>query len=242
MNIEIYQIDTDLDDDGVCFRGYDELEDLQRTKEIDSSIYVKVFSGEVDCNSLADVYEMFNINHPSDYKGRSMSTSDVVAVVEENKKKFYYCDTVGFRGISFAFEDAREAYITVVMCQPDKLAEVVEIGTEPRDLQEAVGGGFFQTYYFSQDEEVCIVCNDEGKINGMPLNRSVKTDGKVVEILAGPFFICDCSTTNFGSLSKEQQDKYMKMFKYPEMFFKVWNEIQAIPYNPDKMREKGGER
>ena len=28
---------------------------------------------------------------------------------------------------------------------------------------------------------------------------------KVAEILAGPFFICDCSTTNFGSLSKEQQ-------------------------------------
>ena len=29
MNIEIYQIDTDVDFDGVCFRHYDELEDLQ---------------------------------------------------------------------------------------------------------------------------------------------------------------------------------------------------------------------
>lgn len=39
MNIEIYQIDTDVDFDGVCFRHYDELEDLQGTIDIDSSIY-----------------------------------------------------------------------------------------------------------------------------------------------------------------------------------------------------------
>lgn len=242
MNIEIYQIDTDMDYDGVCFRHYDELEDLQGTTDIDSSIYVKVFSGEVNCKDLNEVYMKFNLYQPSGYKGRSMSISDVIAIKEENETKYYYCDSNEFIDIKFEPEETREKTITVVMCQPGKLAEVVEIGTELKDLQEAVGGGFFQTYYFSQDEEVCIVCNDEGKINGMPLNRSIKIDGKVVEILAGPFFICDCSTTNFGSLSKEQQDKYMKMFKYPELFFKAWNEIQAIPYNPDKMREKGGER
>lgn len=242
MNIEIYQIDTDVDFDGVCFRHYDELEDLQGTTDIDSSIYVKVFSGEINCKDLNEVYMKFNLYQPSGYKGRSMSISDVIAVKDENETKYYYCDSYEFIDIKFEPEETRAKTITVVMCQPDKLAEVVEIGTELKDLQETVGGGFFQTYYFSPDEEVCIVCNDEGKINGMPLNRSVKIDGKVVEILAGPFFICDCSTTNFGSLSKEQQDKYMKMFKYPELFFKTWNEIQAIPYNPDKMREKGGER
>ena len=242
MNIEIYQIDTDVDFDGVCFRRYDELEDLQRTTDIDSSIYVKVFSGEVDCKDLNEAYMKFNLYQPSGYKGRSMSISDVIAVKDENETKYYYCDSYEFIDVKFEPEETRAKTITVVMCQPDKLAEVIEIGTEPRDLREAVGGGFFQTYYFSQDEEVCIVCNDEGKINGMPLNRSVKIDGNVAEILAGPFFICDCSTTNFGSLSKEQQDKYMKMFKYPELFFRVGKKIQAIPYNPDKMREKGGER
>lgn len=238
MKIEIYQIDTDIDYDGVCFRPYDELEDLQGTTEIDSSIYMKVFSGEVNCNSLDDVYQKFNIGYPTGYKGRSMSVSDVIAVTDEYETKFYYCDTYEYIDIKFEPEETREKIISVVMCQPDKLAEVVEIGTELKDLQEAVGGGFFQTYYFSPDEEVCIVCNDEGKINGMPLNRSIKSEGKIAEIIAGPFFICDCSTTNFSSLSKEQQDKYLKMFKYPEMFFKRGNEIQAIPYKPKQEKER----
>lgn len=237
MKIEIYQIDTDVDYDGVCFRPYDELEDLQGTTEIDSSIYTKVFSGEVNCNNLDAVYQKFNIGHPEGYKGRSMSVSDVIAVTDEYETKFYYCDTYEYVEIKFEPEESREAYITVVMCEPEKMAKVVEISTELKNLQEAVGGGFIETYY-PFEEEVCIVCNDEGKINGMPLNRSVKREGKVVEIIAGPFFICDCSNPNFGSLSKEQQDKYLNQFKYPEMFFRTGNEIRAIPYKPDKEKER----
>ena len=65
MNIEIYQIDTDVDFDGVCFRHYDELEDLQGTTDIDSSIYVKVFSGKVKCKDLNEIYMKFNLYQPS---------------------------------------------------------------------------------------------------------------------------------------------------------------------------------
>ena len=147
MNIQIYQIDTDIDYDGVCFRPYDELEDLKGTTDIDSSIYVKVFSGEVSCNSLDDVYQKFNIGHPEGYKGRSMSVSDVIAVTDEYETKFYYCDTYEYIEIKFEPEESREAYITVVMCEPEKMAKVVEISTELKNLQKAVGGGFIETYY-----------------------------------------------------------------------------------------------
>lgn len=236
MNIEVYQIDTDLDYDGVCFRGYDDLESLQMSKEIDSSIYVKVFEGETDCKSLEEVYTLFNLSPPIDHRGRSLSVSDVIAV-KGKETKYYYCDNFGFREVSFQPKEARESHITVVMCEPDKMARVAIIGTELNDFQKAVGGGLFTPYY-PFEEQVCIVCNDEGKINGMPLNRSVKKDGKVVEIIAGPFFICDCSGPNFSSLSKEQQEKYLNQFKYPEMFFRTGNEIQAVPYKPDKERER----
>ena len=237
MNIEVYQIDMDLDYDGVCFRGYDDLESLQMSKETDSSrIYVNVLEGETDCKSLEDVYTLFNLSPPIDHRGRSLSVSDVIAV-KDKETKYYYCDNFGFKEVSFQPKEARESHITVVMCEPDKMARVAIVGTELNDFQKAVGGGLFTPYY-PFEEQVCIVCNDEGKINGMPLNRSVKKDGKVVEIIAGPFFICDCSGPNFGSLSKEQQDKYLKQFKYPEMFFKIGNEIQAIPYKPDKERER----
>ena len=56
--------------------------------------------------------------------------------------------------------------IRVVLCEPGRLARTVEIGTELADLQKAVGGGLIETYY-PFEEEVCIVCNDEGKFNGI---------------------------------------------------------------------------
>ena len=73
----------------------------------------------------------------------------------------------------------------------------------------------------------------------MPLNRSVRMEGQIVDIIAGTFFICDCSGSNFGSLSLEQQQKYLRMFKYPERFLKINGEIAALKYNPN---EKGKDR
>lgn len=45
----------------------------------------------------------------------------------------------------------------------------------------------------------------------------------------GPFFICDCSTPYFGSLNKEQLERYKKQFQNPERFFRVGGEIKAVP-------------
>ena len=61
-------------------------------------------------------------------------------------------------------ENKREP-IRVVYCEPGRLARVKEIGTELKDLQQAVGGGLIEPFYPFM-EEVCIVCNDEGKFNG----------------------------------------------------------------------------
>ena len=58
-------------------------------------------------------------------------------------------------------------------------------------------------------------------------------------VIAGTFFICDCSGSNFGSLSQEQQQKYLRMFKYPERFLKINGELAALKYNPN---EKGKDR
>ena len=78
------------------------------------------------------------------------------------------------------------------------------------------------------EEPVCIVCNEEGKINGPPLNRAVYAEpdrGEMLDIIAGTFFICDRSGENFGSLSSEQLRRYTEQFKYPERFFRMDNEI-----------------
>ena len=102
-------------------------------------------------------------------------------------------------------------------------------------MQKTVDGWIEAVYPF--EEEVCIVCNEEGKINRMPLNRAIRCEGQITDVIAGPCFICSCDKASFGSLSEEQQKKYLKMFKYPEHIMKVNNQIVAFPYNPQKNKE-----
>ena len=128
-------------------------------------------------------------------------------------------------------EHNRDSTLRVVLLEPGKLAVQAEIGASLKDMQRLVGGYIEAIYPF--EEEVCIVCNEEGKINGMPLNRTVYgEDGEMLDIIAGPAFICDCSGENFGSLSEEQLSRYIKQFRLPQHFFKVNNEIMAVPYKP----------
>ena len=136
-------------------------------------------------------------------------------------------------------EETKEQTIRIVLVEPGKYAREAEIGTSLSELQE-VCGGWIQTYY-PFEEMVCIVCNDEGKLIGMPLNRGIKDSktGELIEIIAGPFFICDCSTENFGSLSQEQVERYIEQFKKPERFYRMDEKIVAVPYEP---RAKAMER
>lgn len=65
MKIKIYQIDTARDKNRVKFMGLKELSKYRGRSEIDASLYNEVFSGEVDCKDLEEVYEMFNLEpHP----------------------------------------------------------------------------------------------------------------------------------------------------------------------------------
>lgn len=124
-----------------------------------------------------------------------------------------------------------EEKITVVLLEPDKMARVAEIGSSLEGMQKVVGGDIEAAYYF--DEEVCVVCNDEGKINGMPLNRAVYgSDKEMMDIIAGSAFICDCSGERFASLTKEQISRYTEKFKYPEIFYRKGTEIKAEPFKP----------
>ena len=59
----------------------------------------------------------------------------------------------------------------------------------------------------------------------------METD-EIIDIIAGTFFICDCSTENFGSLSEEQVDRYVEQFKKPERFYMIEDEIFSVTYEP----------
>ena len=74
-----------------------------------------------------------------------------------------------------------EKKIKVVLLEPGKLARAAEIDASLAGMQKVVGGLIEPFYPF--EEQVCIVCNEESKINGMRPNRSVKNDdGVMVDI------------------------------------------------------------
>ena len=132
---------------------------------------------------------------------------------------------------------SEEKKIKVVLLEPGKLARTAEIGTSLEDLQKIVDG-LIEAYY-PFEEQVCIVCNEESKINGMQPNRSVKNeDGVMVDFICGPAFICDCRSENLDSLSDEQIDRYGKMFRYPEHLARMNDTLFGIPYRPQPAQER----
>ena len=236
MEIAIYQIDPEKDEESVIFSDYEHMSRLRGSGKVDASIYGRVFEGTVAENGLEDVYRAFNREKPEGYRGRSLSVSDIVEVRDPGtgNSDFYYCDTVGFRKVDFEPEKAAEMKnqtIRVVLCEPGRTARVAEIGTGLEDLQRAVGG-YIETYYpFSED--VCIVCNDEGKLNGMSPCRAIfGEDREVRDIIFGPFFICSCAGPEFGSLNEEQLERYGDMFRDPERYYSLGGQILAEPYVP----------
>lgn len=68
------------------------------------------------------------------------------------------------------------------------------------------------------------------QIDGLPLNRAIYSrNGEMVDIVTETFFICDAPITSetFMSLSDEQIKKYDKMFRDPECFYRVGDEIRV---------------
>ena len=80
----IYQINVDRDTANVCFIGMESLEKIKGTKEVNAAAYDRVYDGKMDCISLENIYQKFNVDHPADYKGRSLSVSDVVEIRESD--------------------------------------------------------------------------------------------------------------------------------------------------------------
>ena len=111
--------------------------------------------------------------------------------------------------------------MNVLVVEPLKAPYEKEIDPGLESLQHEVGGWIEA---MGLDEDVCIICNEEGKLNGLELNRSIKDDrGRIADIIAGTFLVVG---------SGEQMEKYKKKFRYPETFMRFGGEIVAIPIKP----------
>lgn len=98
--------------------------------------------------------------------------------------------------------------IKALYIKPNKLPEVVNIDNNLKTFQKMVDG-HIECAYLMDDDEVVLICNEEGKIRGMEFNRDIGHD-----IIAGPFLIVKDDGNDFGSLTEEQLKKYNERFNW----------------------------
>ena len=124
--------------------------------------------------------------------------------------------------------------IEVLYIEPGKYPRTITINDTLEEMQHLVGG--YIEEYSPFDDDVSIVCNDEGKIHGLPLNRAIydRESNQLLDIIAGSFFLVGTpmDADSFQSLTQEQQMKYSKMFRYPERFTETYGKITAEKYKP----------
>lgn len=184
----IYQINVDRDTANVCFIGMESLEKIKGTKEVNAAAYDRVYDGKMDCISLENIYQKFNVDHPADYKGRSLSVSDVVEIRESDTLNpgFYFVDSIGFKSISFDKSlckepvKASDGKISVLLVEPNKYPKMIEIDDTLEAMQAMVGGDIEE--YMPFEDEVAIVCHEEGKLIGLPPNRAIYAEPETVEL------------------------------------------------------------
>ncbi|MCC2255656.1 antirestriction protein ArdA [Ruminococcus sp. CLA-AA-H200] len=132
-----------------------------------------------------------------------------------------------------AQEHAAPEKMTVLVVEPRKEPYVKEIDPGLRSLQAEVGGDIGAAYPFR--DPVALVCNDEGKLIGLDLNRGLRDEnGELYDIMAGTFLVVGLGEEDFASLSPELAQKYMEHFRQPEQFISLGGQIIAVPVEPEK--------
>lgn len=115
----------------------------------------------------------------------------------------------------------------VLMIEAGKSPHEAEIESGLKSLQAAVGGDIQAVYPY--EDPVALICNDEGKLMGLPLNRALYDgDGNMYDIVAGNFLIVGLGEEDFTDISPDLLEKYSEQFKYPEKFARIAGEIIAV--------------
>lgn len=92
---ELFQIRRGSKGEAYKFMGMDFINENKLV--IDKEDYELVYRGELKKGeSLDSLYEKFNLHHPKDFRGHSMSVSDIVVIEDEKGKKAYYVNSFGF--------------------------------------------------------------------------------------------------------------------------------------------------
>ena len=153
----IYQIKGGDETRDFRFEPYDRLQAAGNV--VDRANYELVYSAPLaPGTSLEDIYTRFNIDHPKDFKGHSLSVSDVVVLHQDGQDAAHYVDSAGFRQVPEFLQEQKQL-------TPDDLetGETVKtprgtfhVTAMSREQIEAAGYGF---HHQSDDGKYLIMGN-----------------------------------------------------------------------------------
>ena len=116
--------------------------------------------------------------------------------------------------------------MNVLVVEPMKKPYMKDIDSGLHSLQQEVGGYIEAIYPY--EDLVGLVCNEEGKMEGLPLNRAIYSkSGEMFDVIAGTFLIVGLSEENFSELSGELAEKYAMLFESPEMFYSINDQLEV---------------
>ena len=133
----IYQIDPEGNARDYMFLSHDSLEDYEMRREDYRLEYVAPLT---ETDTLDAIYERFNINHPEDFQGHSLSVSDIVVMNRDGEVKAYFVD-------SFGFTDVTEEFLERFYERPEEIREAAfEIEDRYLEIHETDGGYDYSIY------------------------------------------------------------------------------------------------
>ena len=127
--------------------------------------------------------------------------------------------------------------INVLVVEPEKKPYVKDISPGLASLQKEVGGYIQAVYPF--EELVAIICDEEAKLKGSQLNRTLRDDeGHIYDVVAGTFLVVGVGEEDFTSLSQENLKKFSDFYYTPEMFIKMDGKLVVLPLREEKPKAK----
>ena len=145
--------------------------------------------------------------------------------------------------------NTKESRIRVLVIEPYKEPYEKEIDNALEAKQELVGG-LIECVHLSKDEDVILICNEEGLVMGLPFNRLILPNDapdtwKMRPLtdhdtgIFGTFFLCGTNSEHFASLPPDKMEKYKKKFQKAHYLFQTEKGIVAVssPAEPSRKEQ-----
>ena len=149
---------------------------------VEKTNYDLVYQGILKSESLDDIFERFNIDHPDDFRGHSLSISDIVVFRREGETKAHYVDRFGFEEVGDFYRQIEK--------EPEKSEVAYAVGDKYIAVQTSEEGYDYSLY----DHEYALI--DGGLLE----NPDITTEAAAKEIITDLYGDIDLEEVSYDAL------------------------------------------